>query len=76
MINVEKKEYELSQIIDEMRDEIASIATEEEAELYCKVFESGDKDVFEFFGQTKEEILGMFIEVWTVRYISEQHENI
>mgnify|MGYP003481018153 CR=1 FL=1 len=73
---MEKKEYELSQIIDEMRDEIASIATEEEAELYCKVFESGDKDVFEFFGQTKEEILGMFIEVWTVRYISEQHENI
>ena len=52
------------------------MATEEEAELYCKVFESGDKDVFEFFGQTKEEILGMFIEVWTVRYISEQHGNI
>ena len=76
MINVEKKEYELSQIIDEMRDEIASMATEEEAELYCKVFESGDKDVFEFFGQTREEILGMFIEVWAVRYISEQHENI
>ena len=73
---MEKKEYELSQIIDEMRDEIASMATEEEAELYCKVFESGDKDVFEFFGQTKEEILGMFIEVWAVRYISEQHENI
>ena len=73
---MEKKEYELSQIIDEMRDEIASMATEKEAELYCKVFESGDKDVFEFFGQTKEEILGMFIEVWTVRYISEQHENI
>ena len=73
---MEKKEYELSQIIDEMRDEIASIATEEEAELYCKVFESGDKEVFEFFGQTREEILGMFIEVWAVRYISEQHENI
>ena len=73
---MEKKEYELSQIIDEMRDEIASIATEEEAELYCKVFESGDKEVFEFFGQTKEEILGMFAEVWTVRYISEQHGNI
>ena len=73
---MEKKEYELSQIIDEMRDEIASMATEEEAELYCKVFESGDKDVFEFFGQTREEILGMFIEVWAVRYISEQHENI
>ena len=73
---MEKKEYELSQIIDEMRDEIASMATEEEAELYCKVFESVDKDVFEFFGQTKEEILGMFIEVWAVRYISEQHENI
>ena len=76
MINVEKKEYELSQIIDEMRDDIASMATEEEAELYCKVFESGDKEVFEFFGQTREEILGMFIEVWAVRYISEQHENI
>ena len=73
---MEKKEYELSQIIDEMRDEIASMATEEEAELYCKVFESGDKEVFEFFGQTKEEILGMFVEVWTVRYISEQHGNI
>ncbi len=73
---MEKKEYELSQIIDEMRDEIASMATEEEAELYCKVFESGDKEVFEFFGQTREEILGMFIEVWAVRYISEQHENI
>ena len=73
---MEKKEYELSQIIDEMRDEIASMATEEEAELYCKVFESDDKDVFEFFGQTKEEILGMFVEVWTVRYISEQHGNI
>ena len=73
---MEKKEYELSQIIDEMRDEIASMATEEEAELYCKVFESGNKEVFEFFGQTKEEILGMFIEVWAVRYISEQHENI
>ena len=41
-----------------------------------RFFESGDKEVFEFFGQTKEEILGMFIEVWTVRYISEQHENI
>ena len=51
---MEKKEYELSQIIDEMRDEISSMATEEEAELYCKVFESGDKEVFEFFGQTKE----------------------
>ena len=73
---MEKKEYELSQIIDEMRDEIASMATEKEAELYCKVFGSGDKEVFEFFGQTKEEILGMFIEVWTVRYISEQHGNI
>ena len=73
---MEKKEYELSQIIDEMRDEIASMATEEEAELYCKVFESGDKEVFEFFCQTKEEILGMFIEVWAVRYISEQHGNI
>ena len=73
---MEKKEYELSQIIDEMRDDIASMATEEEAELYCKVFESGDKEVFEFFGQTREEILGMFIEVWAVRYISEQHENI
>ena len=73
---MEKKEYELSQIIDEMRDEIASMAAEEEAELYCKVFESGDKEVFEFFGQTREEILGMFIEVWAVRYISEQHENI
>ena len=73
---MEKKEYELSQIIDEMRDEIASMATEEEAELYCKVFESGDKDVFEFFGKTREEILGMFIEVWAVRYISEQHGNI
>ena len=73
---MEKKEYELSQIIDEMRDEIASMATEEEAELYCKVFESGNKEVFEFFGQTREEILGMFIEVWAVRYISEQHENI
>ena len=46
MINVEKKEYELSQIIDEMRDEIASMATEEEAELYCKVFDTGDKEVF------------------------------
>ena len=73
---MEKKEYELSQIIYGMSDEIASMATEEEAELYCKVFESGDKEVFEFFGQTKEEILGMFVEVWTVRYISEQHENI
>ena len=73
---MEKKEYELSQIIDEMREDISSMATEEEAELYCKVFESGDKEVFEFFGQTKEEILGMFVEVWTVRYISEQHENI
>ena len=73
---MEKKEYELSQIIDEMREDIASIATEREAELYCKVFESGDKEVFEFFGQTKEEILGMFVEVWTVRYISEQHGNI
>lgn len=61
MINVEKKEYELSQIIDEMRDEIALMATEEEAGLYC-AFESGDKEVFEFFGQTKEEILGMFVE--------------
>ena len=73
---MEKKEYELSQIIYEMSDEIASMATEREAELYCKVFESGDKEVFEFFGQTREEILGMFIEVWAVRYISEQHENI
>ena len=51
---MEKKEYELSQIIDEMREDISSMATEEEAELYCKVFESGDKEVFEFFGQTKE----------------------
>ena len=76
MINVEKKEYELSQIIYEMSDEIASMATEREAELYCKVFESVDKDVFEFFGQTKEEILGMFVEVWTVSYISEHHGNI
>ena len=65
---MEKKEYELSQIIDEMREDISSMATEEEAELYCKVFE--------FFGQTREEILGMFIEVWAVRYISEQHGNI
>ena len=73
---MEKKEYELSQIIYGMSDEIASMATEEEAELYCKVFESGDKEVFEFFGQTKEEILGMFVEVWTVKYISEQHGNI
>ena len=73
---MEKKEYELSQIIYEMSDEIASMATEREAELYCKVFESVDKDVFEFFGQTKEEILGMFVEVWTVRYISEPHRNI
>ena len=58
---MEKKEYELSQIIDEMRDEISSMATEEEAELYCKVFESGDKEVFEFFGQTKEEIFGQIV---------------
>lgn len=73
---MEEKEFALLEIIDEMRDEIASMATEEEAELYCKVFESSDKEVFEFFGQTKEEILGMFIEVWTVRYISEHHANI
>ena len=75
MDNISEKLFS-EDFMKEVADKATEMATPEEAQLYCKVFESSPEVVLEQLGETRDDILKMCTQTWMMRYLLENDKEL